>query len=439
MKKSLILLKFLLFVLIFFIITIPLAFILKDDADSYARVLFHEFYNQEKIDYIICGASHVSHGLEADTASEKLGKAVFNAGTPSQKIDGSYALLRQAVKLYKIEKVFLELDFAVATDFDFSKRAGFKAEYIVAGGIKDLKIKSDYLFQCSSPKYYINSILPIGKDKLLTLNPKTVSKKVKALLTREYFKYQYEDEGSEYAGKGCVLDLEEIPEGGFSNDSKEGKINILEVSEDWKNTIEKIIDLCKKNNIELILYSMPCSDFYLNERGNYDEYYSFCRDFAAEKGFSYYDFNLVRPEILSLRDSDYTDDNHLSKKGVYVWTDAFCDFFSSKYKEKNAIEKYFYSSYAQKMTDMPEKIFGLYMITSDDRKLMEITPISNHVDPKKITYDVYAIVGNEESLLAKDSIQTLVSLPAGKSGKIRVISYIDGIKQTDCTENFASF
>ena len=439
MKKIFLVLKIFLFVLIFFIFTIPIAFILKDDANSYARVLFHEFYNQDKIDYLVCGASHVSHGVEANNASQKLGKAVFNAGTPSQKIDGTYAILRQAVKLYKIEKVFLELDFAVAIDSPFAERNGFKAEYIVASRLKDFSIKADYLLHCSSPKYYINSFLPIGKDKLMTLNPKKVAKKLTSILNRKYFKYQYEDEGSEYAGKGCVLDLEEIPDGGFSNDFKVVPIPVGGISNHWKITVEKIIDLCKENNIELILYSMPCSDFYLNERGNYDEYYSFCRDFAAEKGFSYYDFNLVRPEILSLRDSDYTDDNHLSKKGVYVWTDAFCNFFGSKYKEENALEKYFYSSYAQKMAEMPDKIFGLYMFTSGDRKSMDIIPVSNHVDVKRITYDVYAVVGNEESLLSKESIQTSITLPAGKSGKIRVISYIDGVKQNDCTENFVSF
>ena len=439
MKKIFLVLKIFLFVLIFFIFTIPIAFILKDDANSYARVLFHEFYNQDKIDYLVCGASHVSHGVEANNASQKLGKAVFNAGTPSQKIDGTYAILRQAVKLYKIEKVCLELDVAVAIDSPFAERNGFKAEYIVASRLKDFSIKADYLLHCSSPKYYINSFLPIGKDKLMTLNPKKVAKKLTSILNRKYFKYQYEDEGSEYAGKGCVLDLEEIPDGGFSNDFKVVPIPVGGISNHWKITVEKIIDLCKENNIELILYSMPCSDFYLNERGNYDEYYSFCRDFAAEKGFSYYDFNLVRPEILSLRDSDYTDDNHLSKKGVYVWTDAFCNFFGSKYKEENALEKYFYSSYAQKMAEMPDKIFGLYMFTSGDRKSMDIIPVSNHVDVKRITYDVYAVVGNEESLLSKESIQTSITLPAGKSGKIRVISYIDGVKQNDCTENFVSF
>ena len=439
MKKIFLVLKIFLFVLILFIFTIPIAFILKDDANSYARVLFHEFYNQDKIDYLVCGASHVSHGVEANNASQKLGKAIFNAGTPSQKIDGTYAILRQAVKLYKIEKVFLELDFAVAIDSPLAERNGFKAEYIVASRLKDFSIKADYLLHCSSPEYYINSFLPIGKDKLMTLNPKTVSNKIQSLLGGEYFKYQYVDDGSEYAGKGCVLDLDEIPDGGYSNDSKEALIPVEKISDDWKSTIGKIINLCKENDIELILFSMPCSDFYLNERGNYDEYYSFCRDFTAEKGFLYYDFNLARPELLSLRDSDYTDDNHLSKKGVYVWTDAFCNFFSSKYKEENAVGKYFYSSYAQKMSEMPDIIFGLYMITSDDRKSMEITPISNHVDASKITYDVYAICAGENLTIAEKTSETQFLLPAGKSGKIRVISYIEGVKQNDCTENFASF
>lgn len=439
MKKMCIPLKIVLFVLFFFVLTIPLGFFLKDDANSYARVLFHEFYTQEKIDYLICGASHVSHGVEANIASQKFGKSVFNAGTPSQKIDGTYAILREAVKLYKIEKVFLELDFAISTDSPFLERDGFKAEYIVAGGLRDKAIKADYLLHCSHPKYYLNSFLPIGKDKLMTLNPKTLARKSKSLANGEYFKYRYGDDGSEYAGKGCVLDLDEIPDGGFSNDETVGRIPVESVSDDWKNTVDKIIELCRENGIELIFYSMPGSDFYLNERENYDEYYKFCRDFLKVRGGVYYDFNLAKPEILSLSDSCYHDDNHLSKKGVYVWTDSFCDFFGAKYKEENCLEKYFYHSYAEKMEKISEKIFGLHMITSTDRKTMEIIPITNLADKKRITYDVYALTGGEESLLAKDTINTSIALPAGKSGKIRVISYIDGVKQNDCTENFAAF
>ncbi|MBQ9281263.1 MAG: hypothetical protein IJ207_03595 [Treponema sp.] len=439
MKKLCLLIKIFLFVLVFFLISLPLSFILKDDAKSYARILFHEFYNQDNIEYLLCGASHVSHGVDGQRASEIFGKNVFSTGTSQQQIDGTYAVLRQAVKLYKIEKVFLELDFAITCAPAFSQRKGFSAEYIVSDNLRDFRIKSQYLLECSSPKYYLNAFLPIGKDKMLTLNPKKLAYKMKSIFSGDYFKYTYTDEKLEYAGKGCVMDSDFIPDGSFSDNKFESAINVSGITDDWKNTVDKIITLCRENGIELIFYSMPGSDFYLNQKGNYDEYYSFCRDFTAQHGFAYYDFNLAKPEVLSLKDSDFCDDNHLSKNGVYKWTDTFCDFFSEKYKEEDTLEKYFYASYDEKMKSIGERIFGLYMITSDDKKTLEITPVTNLSDTKRITYDVYAITGSEEMLLAKDSINNTVALPAGKSGKIRVVSYIDGVQENDCRENFASF
>ena len=333
-------LKILLFIIVFFLLSAFATLFFRDDANSYARALFHEFYEQENIDYLVCGASHVSHGVEANRAGKHFGKNVFNTGTPAQKIDGTYAILRQAVKLYKIEKVFLELDFAITCAPAFMERNGLTSEYIVSENLRDFGIKYDFLLHCSAPRHYLNSFLPIGKDKLITLNPKKVMRKIKAIINGQYFKYSYHADDSEYAGKGCVLDLEEVKDGSFSDYKVEPAINVSGITDDWKNTVDKIISLCSEHGIELIFYSMPGSDFYLNQKGNYDEYYEFCRDFAAERGFSYFDFNLARPEVLSLSDSDYHDDNHLSKKGVYKWTDTFCDFFSEKYREEDALEKY---------------------------------------------------------------------------------------------------
>lgn len=439
MKKFCLTIKIFLFIAIFFVISIPISFVLKDDAKSYARILFHEFYSQNNIDYLLCGASHISHGVDGKRAYKILGKNVFSTGTSQQQIDGTYAILRQAVKLYKIEKVFLELDFAITCAPAFLQRKGFSAEYIVADNLRDFRIKSSYLLECSRPKYYLNAFLPIGKDKMLTLNPKKLAYKLKSIFNGNYFKYTYTDEKLEYAGNGCVMDSDFIPDGSFSDYKFESAINVSGITDDWKNTVIKIIDLCKENGIELIFYAMPGSDFYLNQKGNYDEYYSFCRNFTTQHGFSYYDFNLAKPEMLSLKDSDFCDDNHLSKQGIYIWTDVFCTFFDKLYKEENSLEKYFYSSYSEKMAEMPDRIFGLYMITSEDRKSIEIIPVSNHVDSKRISYDVYAITDGEEILLVKDSVNTTVALPCGKSGKIRVISYLDGVQQNDCMENFAAF
>ena len=426
---------------VFLLASFPVSFLLKDDANSYARALFHEFYAQERIDYLICGASHVSHGVEANMAGERFGRSVFNTGTPSQKIDGTLAILRQAVKLHRIEKVFLELDFAITCEGDFSERTGFKASYIVADGIRDFGIRAGFLLNCSKPKYYLNHLLPIGKDKMLTLNPKKVGRKMRSLLNGDYFECRYGDEDSEYAGRGCVMDLDGIPEGGFSNGEREMPIDVRNISRDWIETVDEIISLCAENGIELIFYSMPGSDFYLNERGNYDEYYAFCRNFCAERGFPYYDFNLARPELLSLSDGDYTDDNHLGKRGVLRWTEVFCDFFSGKHAEADALEKYFYASYAEKMSAMGPRIFGIYAIESGDRRTLSIEPVTNASGGERISYTVTLVSGGREEVVQSDSENAEIDLDFSGKGrfKVRIESFLDGVPQTDCTRSFFSF
>ena len=435
-KKIIVIFKLLMFVLFFYFITIPVAFLLKDDSESYARILMHELYSQDNIDILYCGASHVSHGITPVLADKITKKNNFSSGTASQTIEGSYAILQQAVKLYKIEKVFFEMDFAVSAKLSKNERNGFSADYLVSEYLKDPSIKFEYLKSISTPKYYLNHILPIGKDKYMSLNPKKLEKKIKAIINNDYFTYVYKSSNSEYDGKGCVLDLDYVPNGSFSNDRNEGCINIQNISDEYKDTIDKIIALCKENNIELIFYSMPCSDYYLAEKSNYDDYYTFCTDFLAQRGFPYYDFNLAKEKYLMLEDSDFSDDNHLSKKGVYKWTQVFCDYFFTGIIPQDDM---FYSSYAKKIENQEDRIYGLVYLQSDDKKSMYIKPMVNHVDMSRITYDIYAHCGQEIIPIAEHTSDYQFSLPAGKSGKIRVISYIDGIKQTDCTENFASF
>ena len=435
-RRAILIIKTLLFIVIFYLITIPVAFLLRDDSESYARIMMHELYSQENIDVLYCGASHVSHGITPVLADQITGKNNFSSGTASQTIEGTYAILRQAVKLNKIEKVFIEMDFAVSAKYGKKGRNGFSADYLVSEYIKDPEIKIEYLKSISVPKYYLNHILPIGKDKYMTLNPKTIVKKSKSIINGDYYNYVYKSDDSEYDGKGCVLNLDYIQNGSFSNNREEGIINVQNISDEYKNTIDKIINICIENNIELIFYSMPCSDYYLAEKGNYDEYYNFCRNFLAERGFPYYDFNLANEKYLKLEDSDFSDDNHLSKHGVYKWTKIFCDFFFTKQISQDDM---FYSSYAEKLENQEDRIYGLVYLQSDDKKTIRIKPMINHVDLSRITYDVYALCGNETIKIAERSSDSEFSLPNGKSGKLRVISYIDGIQQNDCTEKFASF
>lgn len=416
----------------FFVLSAITAAVLRDDADAYSRILMHELYNQDKIDIVYCGASHVSHGIVAEVADEMSGMKNFSLGTAAQSIDGTYAVLRQAVKLYGIKKVFLELDFAVATQPERKARNGFSSDYLVALYLKDPVIKADFLMNVSTPAYYVNHILPIGKDKHLTLRPQDLFKKLGGVINGDYFRYNYLSDDSEYHGRGCVMDWDAVKNGSFCNDKDEGKIRVEAISRDWKATIDKIIALCRENDIALTFYSMPCSDFYLNEKGNYDEYYDAVKAFCAERGFDYFDFNLAKPEYLSVQDEDWSDDNHFNKAGVYKWTKAFWTFFNGGI----AKEDFFYNSYSEKMAAIGDTVFGVVAKMSDDKKSVFISPVTNVSDESAIAYEVTALTGNTEQVLYKNGGGYV--LPHSSTGNLRIKSYLHDALQTDCIVHYTS-
>lgn len=410
--------KLFLFCLGFYLFCSVIAFLLKDDANSYSRVLKHEFYNQNKIDILCCGASHVSHGLDTRIADVEFGKNVFNAGTPAQQIDGTVAILEEAVSRYKIEKVFLEMDYGIITSPPAKYRTDSTADYIVLDFLRNPKIKLAYLKSISNSKNVIHSILPIGKNKLMTLNPRKIFGKIKAILTGTYFKYEYKASDSAYAGKGCVLDDEAVLQGSLYEAEFEEPFKPTDVCEENLESLNKIVKICRENGIELVFYSMPVTHFYLQLHQNYDEYISFLKNYAESNGFKYYDFNLCRENVLSLCDSDFSDDNHLNKLGVEKYSRAFCDFFTRKYSELD----FFYNSYAEKLSTIDKKLFGLVLKESEDKKSVEIIPLSN-ADLEKITYDIY--FENGESLRLSGNAK--FDYPSVGYGVFRIFGYVDGI------------
>ena len=79
----------------------------------------------------------------------------------------------------------------------------------------------------------------------------------------------------------------------------------------------KIIDFCKKNEIELTLFTSPITDCELHNFENYDIWGNQIRNLATENGINYYDFNLCKTEYLDLSDEHYwRDNNHLNTWGA---------------------------------------------------------------------------------------------------------------------------
>lgn len=422
-----------LFLVIFILLSFVVSFVHKDNLTSYTRTLSHEFYEQDNIDILFCGASHVSHGIDPRIADKVFGCVTFNTGTPSQGINGTYAIIKQALETYDVSRIFLEADFAVACKGAFNDKKMGKADFLSGELLRSTRIKNEFILDSSSPSGLLNAYLPIGKDKMMTMNPVKIGKKLKAVIDGSYFDYTYSDPESEYAGKGCVLDYEAIPDGGFYNYYNEPAF--LPITDYWKYYIEKITALCSSHNVELVFYSMPCSDFYLHEKGDYDVYYSYLKDYFSSLGYEYYDFNLCNEKYLSLEDHDFSDDNHLNINGIPKYTEVFCKFFTDTIPEKDL----FFNSYKDKTDAQPDRCYGLVCIASDDMKSVQIKPITNHVEQSQLSYDIYANTSDESIVLAEKTNDNLVSLPENSSGQLTIMCYVDGFLNNKVSIPYVSF
>ena len=91
-----------------------LRYLVIDDTTSYTRVTMHEFYEQDDIDVLFMGASHCYRGFDVRTTDQMLGCNTFNLGSSSQDIDTTYLLMQEALDLYDVDHIYLEISYKMA-------------------------------------------------------------------------------------------------------------------------------------------------------------------------------------------------------------------------------------------------------------------------------------------------------------------------------------
>lgn len=428
MKKIFFLVKIIVFILIFHVLCFICALFFRDDAQSYTRALFKEFYNQDNIDVLFCGASHVSHGLYPKIMDEKLGVKTFCSGTPNQRIDGTYAIIQEAVDKYNVKEIWLEMDFAVAkASGNFKKEIPSKSTFLVANSLKNKERKFSYILNSTSPKYWINSFCPIGIDSLVDLNPIKAIKRLKIKIKRILIGDDFDiGNGHSYGGKGCVLD-DDLVENGTYTSKGEFPINIQSIEGDFEKYVKLIMDFCKEKDVQLFFYCQPQSDFYLASKTNYDEYHKYIEKIIYPNKLI--DFNYVKADVITFYEQDFYDDNHFNKTGVVKYTNFFCDYYSNGMKGD-----IFYNSFNEKLSLQTPKILGLIM-TDIDKKKLKVTPILNTNDFSKVVVNA-DVNGVRKNFICNENGVFFIDYPAHSSGSIKLESFYDGVLNHNAKYNF---
>lgn len=341
-----------------------LRYLLVDDTSSYTRVTFHEMYEQDNIDILFVGSSHCYRSFIPELLDEKLGCNTFNGGTSAQTLDGSYMIIKEAAKYNDIDHIYLELYYNIS-DSIYKERTELTQTYIIADYLRPSLDKICYLLNASSKKYYSNSFILARRNWTRFFDADAVRELLIRKNTDAYknYKYDYITRDNEwYCGKGYVANNEVIEDGDYFAEHEPAASSIVDVSQDWIDSLEDIIAFCGKKNISLTLVAAPMSNYQLVRQGDYDEYIETVKNVIAGTNIRYYDFNLCKETYIPNTSTLFKDGSHLNCYGAELFSNLFADFVNGNISE----DELFWNSYAEKLSHLEPTVFGVNYYDSQD-------------------------------------------------------------------------
>lgn len=342
-------------------------YLLMDDAKSYTRLSLHEMYTQEEnIDVLFLGSSHCYRGVDPSVTDDIFDANTFNGGSSSQSWDGSYAILVEAGKRNELKKVYVEMYYGVAGEV-YQERELLTSTYLISDYLRPSVNKVRYLVEGSSPDHWIDGFFPARRYWQKLFSRGYVANIIASKQTDAYKSHEYwgnpEGEIDYYAGKGYRACREGIEDNDFSIKDGPKTVTADMFSADDKKSIQRIIEYCEKNNIELAFFSSPMPYYYVLAAKDYGSYIDQVNQLLKESGTPYYDFNLCKEEHFSYECSLFRDVDHLSAAGGERFSRVFAEFFTGQI----AAEDLFYDSYEEKWQSMEDRVYGVnYSVTETE-------------------------------------------------------------------------
>lgn len=339
------------------------------ETERWYRILWHNFYEDRgKIDNLYLGSSHVYCDIDPRILDELNGQCNFNLSTPTQLLNGTFYLLREADKDNELTHVYLEMYYACNTEdtvidrdyfrnwnnTDFMEPSFNKIIYMISNGGLD---------QC------LENFFPFTRYRAQLGDMEYVRRVIEYRKEEEYQTYQcHYDYGdgngySENMPQGFQYCTRVYPE--CDRCFEQGYIlTETTMGDRSEQYCSKIIEYCQREDIPITLFISPIHDLQLISTEGYDNYIIEVRKIAEEYGIPFYDFNLAKEEYLPIQqDRHFQDAGHLNCYGAAVFTPFFYEVVSGEEAENI---KYFYDSYADKLKEMAPVIYGIYYNDSEE-------------------------------------------------------------------------
>lgn len=276
------------------------------------------FHNmpENSVDVIVLGSSHAQYSFVPSFFYEDTGLYSYSLGTPVQPVSVSYEMLKEALKTQKPELVIMEIFTAAHYDDNSNPESDYRyvmAEYQLTGEERHNVI--DMISSKEKALTYKNEFLNNHN------NWRTVES-LDSLITKS----TYVDGSLGFIGEWS----NSSPYVNYWYSVKYEEDLDLELPEEVVTGLNNILNLCKENDIDLLLYMTPMDNVTQEEQ----TYRHKVWDWANENDVKYIDM-LGNDEKLDFRSVIHHDGYHTFINGASYATDLLANFVKEKYTFDN--------------------------------------------------------------------------------------------------------
>lgn len=317
-KKSIFIFKSILFIIIFTFLESVIGSLLEPPTKSYVdfdpRIRWKDFYEQENIDILFLGSSHAYRSFNPENFDTELKCNTFNLGSSSQSSIESYFALKETLRCYNPKLIVLENYWVL-----YEKRKTFDPATYVYDYLEFSPVKIDMLINAFTPEEYLQaqflSVRYHNNFKELKIIKENVNNK---LLDRKQLKIKRSKKGEAYTIKGYVSNENIATNKELTEENYFKNLQPSEWNEKTFLYLNKIIMLCRENNIPILLVTAPLPPTTMQMVNDYDSIHNKFRDIANQYEITYVDYNLINKDLRLLTDKHFKDDHHLNTGGANV-------------------------------------------------------------------------------------------------------------------------
>lgn len=294
--------------------------------NSYNQKRFEEFYNLKKdtLDLVFVGSSHSYCTFDPEIFDNYLNINSYQMGMPLQNPMSTYYTILEILNYQKPKAIVMEIYWGLLnSDFDLNQT---KTLFQV---LKNKKLKEQYISEAFSLeeklKYKIN-ILKYQAD-FFAFKGNEYKQKIKNKFNLKDIQTEKQVGTEYYKDKGFIFsDYKMLP----NEFNKTNQFRFFD-GKDWtfskvqKEYLNKIIKLCKDNNINLMFVTAPIANVSMEYIKNYKLVYNEILNFSNKNNIYYIDYNLINENTKLLTNDNFRDDAHLNYSGAKIVSSHFAN------------------------------------------------------------------------------------------------------------------